>query len=81
MKLLPTARNESREIVTYFTPLKPLFEGLQTGDLADVDPLVPPLLHCICILWSSCITYRKGDRIVTLFKEISNHLISLVSKH
>ena len=57
-----------------------MFEGLETGEFPEVEPLLGPLLHCVCLLWASCPPYRKGDRIVTLFREISDHLIVLVRR-
>ncbi|XP_069187118.1 dynein beta chain, ciliary-like [Procambarus clarkii] len=68
---------ESRDIMVHLTPLKPLLEGLEGGEFQDTALLIPPLMHCICLLWVSCSAYRKPDRIVTLFKEIANLLISM----
>lgn len=65
--------------MVHFTPLKPLLEGLEAGEFQDALPILPPLVHCICLLWAACPAYRKPDRIVTLFKEITNLLISMVS--
>ncbi|XP_069187119.1 dynein beta chain, ciliary-like [Procambarus clarkii] len=63
--------------MVHLTPLKPLLEGLEGGEFQDTALLIPPLMHCICLLWVSCSAYRKPDRIVTLFKEIANLLISM----
>lgn len=70
---------EAREIVLYLTPLKPLFEALESTELSEVTPMLEPLMHCICILWARCASYRKPDRIVTLFKEVTNLFINMVS--
>lgn len=74
------AVGEARDIMVHLTPLKPLLEGLESGEFQDAPPILPPLVHCICLLWAACPAYRKPDRIVTLFKEITNLLISMVSK-
>lgn len=73
------AVEEARDIMVHLTPLKPLLEGLEGGEFQDAPPILPPLVHCICLLWAACPAYRKPDRIVTLFKEITNLLISMVS--
>ncbi|KAK7067108.1 hypothetical protein SK128_011278 [Halocaridina rubra] len=71
------AVHESRDIMIHLSPLKPLLEGLEAGEFQESTPLIPPLVHCICLLWAACPAYRKPDRIVTLFREITNLLISM----
>ncbi|KAG7159120.1 Dynein beta chain, ciliary-like 3 [Homarus americanus] len=73
----PAAVEEARDVMIHLTPLKPLLEGLEAGEFQDAPPLIPPLMHCICLLWATCPAYRKPDRIVTLFREITNLLISM----
>lgn len=73
-----TAVHEARDVMIHLTPLKPLLEALEAGEFQDTPPLIAPLMHCICLLWSTCPAYRKPDRIVTLFREITNLLISMV---
>ncbi|CAL4154030.1 unnamed protein product, partial [Meganyctiphanes norvegica] len=71
------AYHEACDIMVHITPLKPLLEILQECEYTEIPQYIPPLLHCICILWADCPAYRKPDRIVVLFKEISNLLIEL----
>ncbi|KAB7494342.1 Dynein beta chain, flagellar outer arm [Armadillidium nasatum] len=54
------------------------FEALESAELSEATALLEPLIHCICILWAKCRSFRKPDRIVTLFKEVTNLLISMV---
>ncbi|XP_076032505.1 dynein beta chain, ciliary-like [Oratosquilla oratoria] len=70
-----SAVREARDVIVYLTPLKPLVEAVEAAEFPDVVALLPPLVHCVCILWASCPAYRKPDRIVILFKEITNLLI------
>jgi len=56
-----------------------MLEALSVNELPEAVPLFPPLLHALCILWVHCAPYRRGDRIVTLFQEITNLLIIMVT--
>ncbi|XP_042858403.1 dynein beta chain, ciliary-like [Penaeus japonicus] len=71
------AVHEARDIMIHLTPLKPMLEEMESMEFQEATPLIPPLVHCICLLWVHCPDYRKPDRIVTLFREITNLLISM----
>lgn len=69
---------EAKEIVVGLAPLMPALEALAANELPDAIPQVAPLLHTICVLWATCSHYRKGDRIVSFFMELTNLLIAMV---
>ncbi|ROT70436.1 putative dynein beta chain, ciliary-like [Penaeus vannamei] len=71
------AVHEARDIMIHLTPLKPMLEEMESMEFQEAPPLIPPLVHCICLLWAHCPDYRKPDRIVTLFREITNLLIGM----
>lgn len=73
-----SAVHEARDIMIHLTPLKPMLEEMESMEFQEAPPLIPPLVHCICLLWAHCPDYRKPDRIVTLFREITNLLIGMV---
>ena len=73
-----SALREARDIYIHLSPIKPAFDELEITELTEAEPLLKPIIHRICMLWARCSAYRKPDRIVTLFKEVSNLIINMV---
>ena len=48
-----------------FEPVSPL-QAFETTDFTDVRPLFPPLLHTICLVYSSSKYYNTSARIIVL---------------
>ena len=67
--------SEAQEIADHLTPLIAQFETLETIEFIDIQHLLNPLFHTICLIWSHCKHYCKPNRIVVLIQEINNLII------
>ncbi|KAK2582958.1 hypothetical protein KPH14_009015 [Odynerus spinipes] len=71
---------EARDIWVHLKPLEYYFDKIQSTDFKDIQPLLKPLMHCICLVWSHSKFYCTSTRIIRLLSMISNLLIAEVGK-
>ncbi|XP_014668470.1 PREDICTED: LOW QUALITY PROTEIN: dynein beta chain, ciliary-like [Priapulus caudatus] len=67
---------EAQDVSLYLTPLARHFDDLEQADFADVVPLLRPMMHVICLVWSRSRYYCTPGRVVVLLQEICNLLIA-----
>ena len=56
----------------------PQIEAFESADLPDVDVLLRPLIHTVCLIWANSRYYSTPGRIVVLLQEICNMFIQTV---
>ena len=56
----------------------PQIEAFESTDLPDVDVLLRPLIHTVCLIWANSRHYSTPGRIVVLLQEICNMFIQTV---
>lgn len=56
-------------------------EELEMTDFEDARPLIKPLLHVICLIWSHSKYYPEYSGMLNLFRMINNMLIAESSKN
>ena len=59
----------------YFSPQN--FDALE---FPEINPLLKPLMHCICLVYSSSLYYNTPARIIVLMQETCNLLIESARK-
>uniref|UniRef100_H3A2B2 Dynein axonemal heavy chain 9 n=1 Tax=Latimeria chalumnae TaxID=7897 RepID=H3A2B2_LATCH len=69
------ALNEARDINLHMKPLQRHLEDVENVEFSEVKPLIGPLLHVVCLIWSSSKHYNTPGRIIVLLQEICNLLI------
>lgn len=69
---------ESRDIWMHLKPLEYYLNKIQSTEFKDIDSLLKPLMHCICLIWSNSKYYCTTTRIIRLLSMISNLLIAEV---
>ena len=70
---------EARDINMYLKAMRKHFEDLEEADFADINKMIPPMFHCLCLVWVHCKHYQQPARIVVLLQELSNLMIEIVS--
>lgn len=73
------ALDEAIDVYIYLKPMRRHFEELEESDFPDVTERLPPMFHCLCLVWSHCKSYQQPSRIVVLLQEITNLMLELVS--
>ena len=76
-----SALEESRDVYTYLKPLQKHFEDMEETDFPELFDKLPPMFHCVCLVWANSKHYQQPARIVVLLQEVSNLMIELVSFH
>ncbi len=51
------ALNEAQDITLYLKPLAGHFTQLELSDFPDIVPQLRPLMHCVCVVYSTSGTY------------------------
>ncbi|KAK7573934.1 hypothetical protein V9T40_011125 [Parthenolecanium corni] len=74
------ALEEAESITLYLKPLRKHFTQLEDTDFAEIIASIKPLIHVICLVWSSCKFYCNSVRIITLLKQICNLFINLAKR-
>ncbi|XP_058455827.1 dynein beta chain, ciliary-like isoform X2 [Malaya genurostris] len=74
------AVHEADDVTLFLKPLKRHFETFESTDFTDSLELIAPMLHCVCLLWAHSFYYGTNNRMMILFKMISNMMISEASK-
>ncbi|KAM9845080.1 LOW QUALITY PROTEIN: dynein axonemal heavy chain 11-like [Aulostomus maculatus] len=66
---------EADDIDLYLRPLRRLISSLEERSFPQVDSLLPPLLHSLCLIWSRSQYYCTPQRVVVLLQEFCNLII------
>lgn len=69
---------EARDISVYLNPLQKHFTQIEETDFAEAKPLLEPLMHVICLIWSRSRYYCQSSKITVLLRQICNLLIHQV---
>ncbi|XP_013396327.1 dynein beta chain, ciliary isoform X2 [Lingula anatina] len=70
------ALTEAQDINMYLKPLRNHVDDIEGADFCDVKPLLPPLMHVICLIWSNSQFYNTPARIIVVLQEVCNTLIN-----
>uniref|UniRef100_A0A3Q2TME4 Dynein axonemal heavy chain 11 n=1 Tax=Fundulus heteroclitus TaxID=8078 RepID=A0A3Q2TME4_FUNHE len=70
-----TAVIEAEDIDLYLRPLRRQISNLEERSFSQVEPLLPPLFHTFCLIWSHSQYYCTPQRMVVLLREFSNLII------
>ena len=57
------------------------FQTLELADFPDIVPQLRPLMHCICVVYSSSQYYNSPARIIVLLQETCNLLVEAARKY
>uniref|UniRef100_A0A3Q2VPV0 Dynein axonemal heavy chain 11 n=1 Tax=Haplochromis burtoni TaxID=8153 RepID=A0A3Q2VPV0_HAPBU len=66
---------EAEDIDLYLRPLRRLITNLEEKSFPQVDALLPPLFHTLCLIWSHSQYYCTPQRMVVLLQEFCNLII------
>ncbi|KAJ8290699.1 hypothetical protein GJAV_G00016460 [Gymnothorax javanicus] len=66
---------EAQDVELHLQPLGKLLSQLQEKDFQGLQPLVGPLFHLLCLVWTHCNSYRSPARIVVLLQELCSFFI------
>uniref|UniRef100_A0A8C2XCX4 Dynein heavy chain tail domain-containing protein n=1 Tax=Cyclopterus lumpus TaxID=8103 RepID=A0A8C2XCX4_CYCLU len=66
---------EAEDIDLYLRPLRRLISNLEERTFPQVDALLPPLFHTLCLIWSCSQYYCTPQRMVVLLQEFCNLII------
>ncbi|KAJ8415860.1 hypothetical protein AAFF_G00404170 [Aldrovandia affinis] len=69
------ALQEAQDVELHLRPLRRLLSQLQEEEFLHLQPLVAPLFHLLCLVWTHCRFYRMPARIVVLLQELCNLFI------
>ncbi|XP_070581054.1 dynein beta chain, ciliary-like isoform X2 [Ptychodera flava] len=71
------ALTEAQDISLHLKPLQRQLEDFEQVDFSDLAPLLPPLMHMVCLIWAHSQYYSTPARIIVLLQEICNQLIEM----
>ncbi|XP_066292954.1 dynein beta chain, ciliary-like [Branchiostoma lanceolatum] len=71
------ALTEAQDITLHLKPMRRHFEDLEEVEFCDTSPLLKPLWHTICLIWSHSQYYCNPARIIVLLQEVNNLIIEL----
>ncbi|XP_061694561.1 dynein axonemal heavy chain 11 [Syngnathoides biaculeatus] len=66
---------EAQDIDLYLHPLRRLISSLEERSFPQVDTLLPPLFHTLCLIWSRSQYYCTPQRMVVLLQEFCNLIL------
>uniref|UniRef100_H3ASB2 Dynein, axonemal, heavy polypeptide 9 like n=1 Tax=Latimeria chalumnae TaxID=7897 RepID=H3ASB2_LATCH len=69
------AVSEAQDIELHLRPLKRHIAYLEESNFPDIEPLILPLFHTICLIWSHSRYYCFPARVIILLQEFCNLLI------
>uniref|UniRef100_A0A670HLE4 Dynein heavy chain tail domain-containing protein n=1 Tax=Podarcis muralis TaxID=64176 RepID=A0A670HLE4_PODMU len=69
------AVSEAQDICLYLGPLKCYIAYLEESSFSNIERLIAPLFHTICLIWTHSKYYCFANRIVVLLQEFCNLLI------
>ncbi|XP_030057583.1 dynein axonemal heavy chain 11 [Microcaecilia unicolor] len=74
-KEVENALIEAENVELYLRPLRRHIEFLQESAFPQIDTLIPPLFHTICLIWSHSKFYSIPARIIVLLLKFCNLMI------
>lgn len=66
---------EAKDISIHLNPIQKHFTQLEETDFAEAKPLLQPLLHVVCLVWSRSRYYCQSSKLTVLLRQICNLLI------
>ncbi|KAM3866414.1 LOW QUALITY PROTEIN: dynein axonemal heavy chain 11 [Diretmus argenteus] len=66
---------EAEDIDLYLRPLRKLISSFEERSFPQIETLLPPLFHTLCLIWSHSQYYCSPERMVVLLQEFCNLLI------
>ncbi|KAK6302903.1 hypothetical protein J4Q44_G00272580 [Coregonus suidteri] len=66
---------EAEDIDLYLRPLRRLINSFEESSFNQIEMLLPPLFHTLCLIWSRSQYYCCPQRMVVLLQEFCNLLI------
>ncbi|XP_072771260.1 dynein beta chain, ciliary-like [Nerophis lumbriciformis] len=66
---------EAEDIDLHLRPLRRLITNLEERSFPQVDTLLPPLFHSLCLIWSHSRFYCTAQRMVVLLQEFCNLIL------
>lgn len=72
------ALTEAKDICLYLKPLIKHLTTIEETDFSELIPLLKPLMHVVCLIWSHSRYYCNSAKIIVLLKQICNMLIQQV---
>ena len=69
---------EAEDIDLYLRPLRRLISSVEEKSFPQLDTLLPPLFHTLCLIWSRSQYYCTPQRLVILLQEFCNLIIEKV---
>ncbi|KAG5897820.1 hypothetical protein JTB14_011820 [Gonioctena quinquepunctata] len=73
------ALSEAKDVNIYLSPLKKHIQALEETDFSECIPLLAPMMHVICLIWTNCKSYDQV-KLIILLKQICNLLIQEAKK-
>lgn len=70
---------EAKDISCYLNPLQRHFTQFDETDFAESKILLKPLIHVVCLVWSTSRYYCQSSKIIVLLRQVVNMLIYQVS--
>ncbi|CAF2140297.1 unnamed protein product [Rotaria magnacalcarata] len=74
------ALEEAKEIDIFLKPVSQHFDGLETTDFGETEPIFGPMFHTVCLMWANCKAYRRPARIIVLLQELNNLVMKQASE-
>lgn len=69
---------EAKDISIHLNPLRKYFTQIEDTDFAEALPLLQPLMHVSCMVWSKSRYYCQSSKMTVLLRQICNLLIHQV---
>ncbi|KAK5608169.1 hypothetical protein CRENBAI_003200 [Crenichthys baileyi] len=66
---------EAEDIDLYLRPLRRQISNIEERSFPQLEPLLPPLFHTLCLIWSHSHYYSTPQRMVVLLQEFCNLII------
>lgn len=67
----------AKDLCLYLSPLKKHIQALEQTDFSECIPLLPPIVHVVCLIWVQCKSFDQ-IKLIILLKQICNLLIQEV---
>ena len=78
LDIITIAVLEAEDIDLYLRPLRRQISSLEERSFPQLDALLPPLFHTLCLIWSHSQYYCTPQRMVVLLQEFCNLIIEKV---
>jgi dynein heavy chain len=70
---------EARDISLFLTPIRFKLEELEVTPFEEIEKLLQPLMHTICLVWANSDYFNTHPRIINFMQEVCNLVIDMVS--